>query len=226
MAQRTDLLLDFCTKCGTLHATPFKWCEPCREKQQAYKAAFLARSRGQEPAVPICRYCGAPVAKRRSLRCDSPECAKQYRAERHERAKARNRERYATDPEFRTRMLAHAERWRVENREAWLAHNRNYYARTYARRYEVFAELSRRRRARLKGLTVVVFTPTQLSQRLSMFAGCWMCGDVATAIDHVKPISKGGAHILANLRPICTPCNRQKWNTWPYPTTRRRRVRP
>jgi hypothetical protein len=25
------------------------------------------------------------------------------------------------------------------------------------------------------------------------------------AIDHVKPITKGGSHMLANLRPICEP---------------------
>jgi 5-methylcytosine-specific restriction endonuclease McrA len=37
------------------------------------------------------------------------------------------------------------------------------------------------------------------------------------AVDHVKPITKGGSHMPANLRPICGPCNSLKHNTWPYP---------
>jgi 5-methylcytosine-specific restriction endonuclease McrA len=44
---------------------------------------------------------------------------------------------------------------------------------------------------------------------------CWMCGAAATEIDHVKPIDKGGAHILCNLRPACRPCNSRKAAKWP-----------
>ena len=37
-----------------------------------------------------------------------------------------------------------------------------------------------------------------------------MCGTEATAIDHVKPIARGGSNWPANLRPACTPCNSRK----------------
>lgn len=43
---------------------------------------------------------------------------------------------------------------------------------------------------------------------------CWMCGDIGTAIDHVKPLAKGGLHMLANLRPACGPCNSRKRDRW------------
>lgn len=43
---------------------------------------------------------------------------------------------------------------------------------------------------------------------------CWMCGKPASTIDHVKPLSKGGLHILANMRPACLSCNSRKRNRW------------
>jgi hypothetical protein len=48
---------------------------------------------------------------------------------------------------------------------------------------------------------------------------CWMCGAKALCTDHVKPLSKGGAHYPANLRPSCTSCNCKKASKWPFPTT-------
>ena len=66
---------------------------------------------------------------------------------------------------------------------------------------------------------VVHFTAAQLASRLSMFSGCWMCGTSTEEmhIDHVKPIIKGGPHMLSNLRPACAPCNLRKGSKWPYP---------
>lgn len=81
---------------------------------------------------------------------------------------------------------------------------------------EAGRENQRKRRARLKNVLVIPFTKRELNQRLSMFGNkCWICGSSATAVDHVKPIARGGAHILANLRPICCACNSKKGSTWP-----------
>lgn len=45
-----------------------------------------------------------------------------------------------------------------------------------------------------------------------------MCGIAdADQADHVKPISKGGAHCLANLRPICNFWSSSKGGRWPVP---------
>lgn len=66
---------------------------------------------------------------------------------------------------------------------------------------------------------VIQFTPAQRDARFALWGGrCWMCGIAdADQTDHVKPISKGGAHCLANLRPICTTCNASKGGRWPVP---------
>lgn len=72
------------------------------------------------------------------------------------------------------------------------------------------------RRARKRGADHIPFTKTQLAQKWAYHAGrCYLCGDVAVATDHVKPLAKGGPHILANLKPICTPCNSRKRDKWP-----------
>lgn len=75
------------------------------------------------------------------------------------------------------------------------------------------------RRARIRAATIVLFTPAQLADRLSMYSGCWICGDPRwTEADHVKPLAKGGPHMLANIRPACSTCNRAKGATWPFST--------
>jgi 5-methylcytosine-specific restriction endonuclease McrA len=41
---------------------------------------------------------------------------------------------------------------------------------------------------------------------------CWLCGGEYESIDHVIPLSKGGKHLPANLRPACLRCNNKKGN--------------
>ncbi|WP_443079021.1 HNH endonuclease [Streptosporangium sp. NBC_01495] len=38
--------------------------------------------------------------------------------------------------------------------------------------------------------------------------------------DHYKPISKGGHHVVDNLRPACAACNLRKSATWPISESR------
>jgi 5-methylcytosine-specific restriction endonuclease McrA len=74
-----------------------------------------------------------------------------------------------------------------------------------------------RRRARLLAATVVDITVDQLRAKWDYWAGrCWMCSEPAAHWDHVKPLSKGGGHILSNLRPACASCNLRKRDRWPY----------
>ncbi len=75
---------------------------------------------------------------------------------------------------------------------------------------------SAKRRALKRKVKTVRFTPEQLDARMAYWGNnCWMCGGVATCIDHVKPIAKWGAHMLCNLRPACGPCNSAKRDKWP-----------
>lgn len=42
---------------------------------------------------------------------------------------------------------------------------------------------------------------------------CYRCGRIADTVDHIVPISKGGAQLdPANLRPACKSCNSARGN--------------
>lgn len=109
---------------------------------------------------------------------------------------ARCRRAYNAAPERRAR------------RRIWAQKNADYmrdYARSYAslRRLRTFAAVN------------IPFTKEQLDSRMQFFGSrCWMCRGEFEHIDHVKPLSKGGPHILANMRPACGSCNRSKSANW------------
>jgi hypothetical protein len=77
-----------------------------------------------------------------------------------------------------------------------------------------YAKKMRRRR----GAPRIPYTVDQLAAKLRYWGDrCWICHASAEAVDHVKPLSKGGWWMLANLRPICNYCNGRKHNRWPFP---------
>lgn len=127
----------------------------------------------------------------------------------------------AKNAEWRVRHPASArersrrgwDRWSETNPEAVRTSKRRWAAANLPAQREA----TRRRRARLRALSIAPFTIDQLEQRLTMWPGCWICGGPKQAVDHVKPCAAGGAHCLANLRPICGPCNSGKGSTWHGP---------
>ena len=163
-----------------------------------------------------CARCGQSFQKtsNRSLYCldcrralDN-ERTRAYGARHPERLRVARRKWREANPALNRAV---GERWRLANMEK----TRVYRRAAKKRNPDANRSHVRARTARLRGQSVVHFTPDQLRQRLSMFAGCWMCGGVADTIDHVKPISRGGAHMLSNLRPACRDCNTRKNDRWP-----------
>ena len=62
------------------------------------------------------------------------------------------------------------------------------------------------------------YTLKQATDRIKFYGyRCWICSNPYEAIDHVKPLSRGGSNFASNLRPICKQCNSLKGNQWPYP---------
>ncbi|GAB5501332.1 MAG: HNH endonuclease signature motif containing protein [Pseudohongiellaceae bacterium] len=39
---------------------------------------------------------------------------------------------------------------------------------------------------------------------------CRVCGRVATEVDHITPLTRGGTHALSNLQPLCKSCHSKK----------------
>lgn len=96
------------------------------------------------------------------------------------------------------------------DREAW---RRAYQANPALRLYH--REKAHRRRSRIRGQRTRRLTTAALRARFAMFgnccAYCGVSGDMQ--IEHVIPLSKGGAHDAMNIVPACPPCNYSKNTT-------------
>lgn len=216
---------------------PTKPCTKCGQVKPL--ESFAKRAAKKDGHRSQCRACDA--ADRAANVEQERERGTRWRAENRERQRATERRRYWVDPD---RVRARKRDWQRANAEqvnarrraayepekhrarmrAWREKNPDH-ARLYLEAHrEQALERTRQYRARKRSALTVPFTAEQLRQRLAMFGACWVCGGEWTEIDHVKPLARGGAHCLANLRPICRSHNASKADTWPYPTSTRRAV--
>lgn len=117
----------------------------------------------------------------------------------------------------------HDDERRERNRLAYHANKeeRKRYIRDWSRRNpDRRTEYLRRRRALKLSKSIGIITDVALAAKFAYWGNrCWMCGtsDEPLEVEHVKPLSKGGAHALANIRPACKPCNSSKRDRWPVP---------
>ena len=128
-------------------------------------------------------------------------------ARNREREQARALARHRADP-GRTRQSYAA--WCEKNREHLAERDRLRYVR------DPVGELARAQkyRAQLAAAPGLGVSKEQWLGRLDEFCGlCAYCLDSAgSTMDHVVPISRGGAHDLSNIVPACSPCNASKGN--------------
>lgn len=162
------------------------WCKPCRSRQ--YR---------ENPRV----------REAQTLR------SRRWNEENGEEQKRRKRETYVSR---RKKPLATPEE-RREYYRRWVAANHDRVAasrkkwrdnnRAYVRTHRLIR--------RAKG-TQTNLNKQKFQQRWDYYGGkCWLCGNEAVEMDHVKPISRGGCSLASNLRPACRSCNRRKGNLWP-----------
>jgi 5-methylcytosine-specific restriction endonuclease McrA len=214
-----------CRKCGFVgwpaeFSTDRDWCKSCRN--EAMRKHYLKRRTVAMPYTgpkteKTCSNCnitkpvgGFYTGRRECKPCfiakvadrywANPEPKRSYQRSVSAQSNEQARARYAEDP---TLKKASVKRWQDANPDK-------------------VKERQHRRRARELAAPTIPFTPSQLRERLSVYDGdCWVCKTrPGTEIDHVKPLSKGGWHCLANLRPICVPCNRRKSDKWPFGPSR------
>lgn len=108
--------------------------------------------------------------------------------------------------------------WYRENREAQVARSLEWGRSNRDKR----RASDHRRRSKIAGATVDGMTVDahSIKMRFEYFGNaCWICssGERLEA-DHVIPISRGGAHVPANIRPACKSCNSSKGNRWTIDT--------
>jgi 5-methylcytosine-specific restriction endonuclease McrA len=151
--------------------------------------SFLATDPRQRYCRPACRYA-------------------RYDAANPEKRREKERQRWERDGD---KERARSRLYRERTPEAQRDRKRRHRAQNPA----VARAWEHRRRARVLGLTVGSFTPDELAAKFAYWGGrCYICGGSWSEVEHVKPLAKGGAHMLANLRPVCGPCNKRKWIHW------------
>lgn len=193
----------------------YKACTCCKEIKLL--DGFPAGKQWKDGKHPYCRECKrasdrASYARNREKR--SVAARKRY-AEKSDEYKARALAWYAANPEL---VKERAAEWAKANparrREIRIASARRRYALNPEQKREAW----RRRNAAIrKGVAVYQFTHEDIAAKVAYWGGkCWVCNAGYEAIDHVKPLNKGGPHMLANLRPICTQCNTRKLDKWPF----------
>lgn len=228
-----------CSRCGEANDSKQSYCRPCmsaykkarREKLQptivcGTCGSAFTKTRGRqmycslpckrdpqnaarrvEAVIGTCVYCGGRFTGRADKKFCSKECSfsswsgQDYNKQQRARAKREKAREVAASRPPRVTMTAEEIR---AYRSEWKRKNRLRATAT-----------EERRRVAKRNAPTVDFTHEQLKARFSMWSmSCWMCADPATAMDHVKPISAGGSHMLANLRPACSRCNSSKGGRW------------
>lgn len=221
-----------------------KTCSRCRELRPVED--FNRNRARPDGLAHYCRPCVAaskaeayarrPEAHRQAARsyysANREKCldaAREYRETNRESLRKMHRERSAerrrTEPE---KVRAQYRDWCLANRDDLLAkqrarrvanpaQHRAWVAAWQAKNQPAVREWKRRYRIRKKAAPEVPFTTQQLAEKVAYWGGkCWMCGAAYDAIDHVKPLAKGGWHCLSNLRPACSACNGGKRDKWPF----------
>jgi len=125
--------------------------------------------------------------------------------------RARDRQRYTRESDKRKEA---SRRYRIEYpekvrlvKQRWKLKNPDRVRASHARR-----------RAREAGASGVKYTThDHIAARVTLFGGvCAYCREAPYEhLDHVIPLSRGGSHWPANLRPACSSCNMKKHDrTW------------
>jgi 5-methylcytosine-specific restriction endonuclease McrA len=191
-----------CTKCGKTKA---------REE-------FSKRTRSHDGLVAACKVCNREYRQANAEKI--AERRRKYEQANAEKISDRKREYRQVNAEkiseyqrayHLTYYPANAEKIAEYQREYEQANAEKISERRrkyYRANPDVYSAARHRRRARLAG------APHEPYNRTDIFAAygntCAYCDAPAEHIDHVVPISKGGADAAHNLLPACAPCNLSK----------------
>lgn len=176
-----------------------------------------------------CKLCRKPVTRAHYERNRDRviEAQRKYRKENAVAISYKDRARYRRDKDRRLAwqkayyeankptIHAYQAKHRDEHRETHNALQRRWRQKNL-QHVRAYHRLANHRYRALKSLDGV--TASLAEGRVAYYGGkCWICREAPyEELDHVKPLSKGGPHMLSNLRPACRACNRRKSSKWPF----------
>lgn len=195
-----------CKTCKKASEKAWREANPQRAKESAERASLkFRRSHGVEEGNANSRkthcaqgheyteentyWCGPDGTRRQCNICRRQRSLESYHRHRDKRV-AEQRARYAANPEpYR------------ENNRRWFQENRE--------RANLIGRIKKQRRRAAGTLTTADWELV-----LDVYGrACLACGKPEVTIDHVVPVSCGGANEISNVQPLCGHCNTCK-GTW------------
>lgn len=173
-----------------------------------------------ERRVKRCCRCGETKARKefhwnsRTVDCCAPMC-KECDSQRKRVYYEQNRERIVEERRAYRRahpdtVRASAHKHYIKHKADILEHAQGYVAANRARVNERNRSGHNRRRAASADSDVTVETWVALAEAWE--GRCAYCGTIPARLtqDHIRPILRGGPHLVSNLLPACQPCNSSK----------------
>jgi 5-methylcytosine-specific restriction endonuclease McrA len=176
--------------CKTCTEDARTWLETCRN-QKPERSDLEALPNGQKTHCPKGHpYDGENTywykGARQCRTCRAANNINSYYRHHAER-RAYDKARWEADPD---RYRAYSRKWQRENRE----------------RSNLLSRVKKQRRRRAGTLTVADWELV-----LEVYGPiCLACGKSEVTIDHVVPVSRGGANDISNVQPLCNWCNTSK----------------
>ncbi len=181
-------------------------------RYEAERTAAREKTRQQrEVNARPCPYCTAPMVNPQRKQCGRPECKRAFNAE---RMRDWNRQYKAEHGQWYTRHRhGEAQRVYMRRRRQEIGHWRLLYPAAAA------AADARRRALVQQARTDEVFAPLDIHVRDGWT--CQLCHEPidraiawphpkSPSIDHIVPLSRGGAHALSNVQSAHLGCNSSK----------------
>lgn len=189
-----------------------KRCRQCGEDLTI--ESFGVQSGTQDGRRKTCKKCMRE--NERGRRAADPARARQIDRDSYWRNHAAKLERQARYRRANPERMARLKReWIARNPTWWHKGSTSPAARKRRERWaaknpDARASISRRRYARSRGAKGDCSLAAQ-RMRIEVWGWrCWICSDAYDQVDHVIPLSRGGSNWPANLRPICSCCNKIK----------------
>ena len=209
---------------------PAKPCRRCGRVQPLTE--FYKNNQQADGLTGKCRDCITELRKVWDKKYNASEKARQtakryYYSEKGQKAKREYRQAYQLTPEQRERYRATArvkmsdpkrkaqirKYWQSEKGKARKAIKDKQYAKTEGGRFSKRkTEIKRKHQIATSRCTLTRGQWQEIKERFNH--SCAYCGRKMERLemDHVIPLSKGGAHTMANIVPACRKCNATKGN--------------
>ena len=196
----------------------------CRECAKAVNAAYRAVNKDRLSATQAAWY-AANKARKAATNAAWNAANKEHHLANKAAYRAANKARKAAldaawqkaNPEKHAANKARKAAWRAASKErhavngaAWRKANS-----------EIMAEYEHRRRARKAANGINLVTAAETAAIIAQPCMAMNCGaPPPSTVEHLIPISRGGAHTIGNLAPLCGSCNSSKhdmlWIEWKH----------